>query len=166
MCPPETEVLGRAAAAELSDDDKTQIDALLRADHDNPFGFLGLQWNEARGGFDLRVLQPGASRLTAIDSDGAPLFELKRVHPEGFFIGVSGRDRPFAYRLRREGPGGTVELDDPYRFPPLLGELDLHLLAEGRHWRNYEHLGAHLRELGGVTGVAFAVWAPNARRVQ
>src|SRR6516165_5186854 len=121
LCPPETEVLGRAAAAELSDDDKTQIDALLRADHDNPFGFLGLQWNEARGGFDLRVLQPGASRLTAIDSDGAPLFELKRVHPEGFFIGVSGRDRPFAYRLRREGPGGTVELDDPYRFPPLLG---------------------------------------------
>ena len=76
------------------------------------------------------------------------------------------RAAPFAYRLRLEvGAGNTVEIDDPYRFPPVLGELDAYLIAEGNHLRLYEKLGAHPMELEGVAGVAFLVWAPNAPRV-
>ncbi len=76
------------------------------------------------------------------------------------------RTAPFPYRLRLEvGGGNTVEIDDPYRFPPILGELDVYLIAEGNHLRLYEKLGAHPMELDGVAGVAFLVWAPNAKRV-
>ena len=68
------------------------------------------------------------------------------------------------YRLEVRDEDGTTELHaDPYAFPPTLGELDLHLLAEGRHEHLYDRLGAHRRELDGVAGTAFAVWAPNAR---
>ncbi|MGH2409142.1 MAG: 1,4-alpha-glucan branching enzyme, partial [Chloroflexota bacterium] len=56
-------------------------------------------------------------------------------------------------------------MDDPSRFPPLLGDLDLHLLGEGTQSRAYDFLGAHLRTVDGVDGVHFAVWAPNARSV-
>ncbi len=72
---------------------------------------------------------------------------------------------PFRYRLRFRLPAKTIELEDPYRFPPVLGELDVHLMAEGTHLRIYERLGAHPIEIDGVDGVAFAVWAPNAQRV-
>ena len=61
--------------------------------------------------------------------------------------------------------GATLVVDDPYAFPPTLGELDLHLAAEGRHERIYERLGAHVREVDGVVGTSFAVWAPSARSV-
>jgi 1,4-alpha-glucan branching enzyme len=67
-----------------------------------------------------------------------------------------------AYRLRL---ASGHEIEDPYRFGPVLGDLDLHLLGEGTHYRNYEKLGAHLVTHQGVAGVHFAVWAPNARRV-
>ena len=53
-------------------------------------------------------------------------------------------------------------MHDPYAFPPMMGELDLHLLGEGQHWKSYEKLGAQLRTVDGVAGVNFAVWAPNA----
>ena len=61
--------------------------------------------------------------------------------------------------------GLHVELDDPYSFLPTLGELDVHLASEGSHEQLYEKLGAHVREVDGVRGTAFAVWAPNARSV-
>ena len=74
--------------------------------------------------------------------------------------GVAAARLPARRRVPRRR---HVELDDPYRFLPTLGELDLHLAAEGRHERLYEKLGAHVREIDGVAGTAFAVWAPNAR---
>ncbi len=71
------------------------------------------------------------------------------------------------YRLRaRYGDATVVELDDPYRFWPTVGEVDLHLLGEGRHRRLWEMLGAHPRTHEGVAGTAFAVWAPGARSVR
>jgi 1,4-alpha-glucan branching enzyme len=67
--------------------------------------------------------------------------------------------------LRAEGEHGIAEFDDIYSFSPVLGDLDIHLLAEGTHRESYNVLGAHCREHEGVAGVVFAVWAPNARRV-
>ena len=54
---------------------------------------------------------------------------------------------------------------DPYQYGPFMGDVDLHLFAEGQHWKIYEKFGAHLRTIGDATGVYFAVWAPNAQRV-
>ena len=75
------------------------------------------------------------------------------------------RREPFRYRLRVRWGSGWHEFDDVYRFPPVLGELDIHLLVEGNHLASYRKLGAHPIVHDGVEGVAFAVWAPNARRV-
>ena len=70
------------------------------------------------------------------------------------------------YKLHvEEATGRTATMHDPYAFPPLLSDYDLYLLGEGRHWQSYERLGAHVREVNGVTGINFAVWAPNATGV-
>jgi 1,4-alpha-glucan branching enzyme len=83
-----------------------------------------------------------------------------------FALFLSDRTAPMAYRLELTFGDGRVALrDDPYRFLPTLGEMDLHLFNEGRHLRLWEKLGAHLREIDGVAGTSFAVWAPNATRV-
>jgi 1,4-alpha-glucan branching enzyme len=92
---------------------------------------------------------------------------MRRIHPQGLFSAVleNETDCP-AYQLEVEYPDGSRRrLRDPYSFGPLLSEYDLHLLGEGRHHQAYERLGAHPRFHEGAAGVAFAVWAPNARRV-
>lgn len=82
-----------------------------------------------------------------------------------FEISLLAHEKPFNYRLQIDWPGGIQEIDDPYRFPTVLGELDVWLLAEGSHLRPFECLGAHLCELEGVSGTAFSIWAPDAQRV-
>ena len=73
---------------------------------------------------------------------------------------------PTEYQIRVIDQGGQqTTMHDPYAFPPLLTEYDLHLLSEGTHWQSYTKLGAHLRNIGGVEGVNFAVWAPNAQGI-
>jgi 1,4-alpha-glucan branching enzyme len=91
---------------------------------------------------------------------------LVRVHPDGLFESPVPAALAARYRLRVEWPGGAVgEIDDPYRFPPLLGELDAWLIAEGTHLRPFEALGAAPFVVDSVPGTRFAVWAPNASRV-
>jgi 1,4-alpha-glucan branching enzyme len=140
------------------------VGAIIRGDHPNPFGYLGLQ--QTGDGMVVRAFMPEARSVSLVDAaspdNGMPL---QRVDDAGMFAGRVERRSRFAYRLRVAWPGHEVELDDPYRFPPWLGELDLHLLAEGTHLDAYNKLGAHVTTLEGVAGVVFAVWAPNARRV-
>jgi 1,4-alpha-glucan branching enzyme len=89
------------------------------------------------------------------------------IHRGGIFeADIAPISWPFPYRLLFSFPDGKQwETEDPYRFSPSLGDMDLHLFNEGTHLRLYDILGAHLRTIEGVTGVSFAVWAPNARRV-
>jgi len=145
------------------------LEALARADHADPFGLLGMHQPTAGGEVVVRAFLPGARAVHVIDGvtrPGTVAATLARVHAEGVFAGVvPGRRERFHYRLRVEFAEDTVEFEDAYRFPPVLGELDAHLLAEGSHLQAYERLGAHLREIDGIAGTAFAVWAPNARRV-
>src|SRR3546814_916741 len=91
--------------------------------------------------------------------------ELPRIREQGFFAGPAGRARRFPYRLRVERWGRTEDIEDPYRFPPVLGELDAYLIAEGNHLELHDRLGAHAMTLEGVEGMYFAVWAPSAERV-
>ena len=142
------------------------LEALVRADHGDPFALLGPHRQGPGEPLLIRAFLPGARDVLVVE-DGRVLAALTLVHPEGVFAGVvPGRFEPFAYRLYgHAGDGSEFEFDDAYRFPPVLGELDVHLLAEGNHLEAYERLGAHTREIDGVAGTAFAVWAPNARRV-
>ncbi|WP_448206867.1 1,4-alpha-glucan branching protein GlgB [Azospirillum sp. sgz302134] len=143
------------------------IDAIVRADHGDPFAILGMHQDGADGPVEVRVFIPGAQRIWVIDSaSGDPVAEAEMVQDDGFFIAaMPDRRQRFRYRLRVQYPLATLEFEDAYRFGAVLGELDIHLLAEGTHLKSYERLGAHPREVDGVQGVAFAVWAPNARRV-
>ncbi|MDR3437755.1 1,4-alpha-glucan branching protein GlgB [Telmatospirillum sp.] len=141
------------------------IAAVIRAECNDPFGVLGL--HEDSGGLVLRCMLPSAAAVSVIDAEtGELVAQLPRIHPDGFFAGPIGRSERFPYRLRIEdGLGGSRLIDDPYRFPPVVGELDRYLLGEGTHRLLYGRLGAHVTTLEGIAGVAFAVWAPNAKRV-
>ncbi|MEW5424951.1 1,4-alpha-glucan branching protein GlgB [Amorphus sp. 3PC139-8] len=115
----------------------------------------------------VNVFAPDAASVTVLDeATGKPVASLERVHPEGFFSGrIEGRRERFPYLLELSTRDHTWQRIDPYRFGPVLGELDEYLIAEGRHLELYRRLGAHPMTHEGVEGVAFAVWAPNARRV-
>ena len=125
----------------------------------DPFHYLGPHTEDDHT--VVRVFLPDASRVFAI-SNGSER-ELERIDPAGLFAGPL--DDPEHYRLRARFGDNEVELEDPYRFPPVLSDFDLYLLGEGNHLTLYDKLGAHPMELEGVHGVAFVVWAPNARRV-
>ncbi|WP_211172355.1 1,4-alpha-glucan branching protein GlgB [Massilia forsythiae] len=145
--------------------DQASVAALMHGDHHDPFSVLGMHRNH--GELVVRALLPGAAAVDLIDvKSGRRLAALKRIDGSDVFAAsVPRRKNPFAYRLRVDWGSHTQELDDPYRFGPLLGDLDVWLLSEGTHHRPYEQLGAHPAAIGGVAGVRFAVWAPNARRV-
>jgi len=142
--------------------------AIVGGEHGDPFAVLGPHRVKARGrpALAVRAFLPGATLAQVVPHGEAPR-QMERVHPDGLFEALfAKRQEPFPYRLRVVDAGGqTTEGDDPYRFPPVLSDYDLHLLGEGTHYRAHERLGAHEREVDGVAGVAFAVWAPNARRV-
>ncbi len=140
-----------------------ELEALVRREHSNPHSVLGA--HPANGGVVVRALRPAAVEVVA-RANGESV-TLEQIHPGGVFEGViPGASLPLRYALEVDyGPGGRFELEDPYSFSPTLGELDLHLIGEGRHQELYERLGAHVREHEGVHGTAFAVWAPAARAV-
>ena len=143
--------------------DLAAVEAIAAGRHDNPFAILGP--HSCEDGVSLRVFAPAAEEVEAIDRSGAVLGTLEKVHGSGFFLGVLPMARDAAYRLRFRRGDAQWEEGDPYRFRPIIGDIDVHLLAEGTHRRLYEKLGAHPSTIAGTTGVAFAVWAPNARRV-
>jgi 1,4-alpha-glucan branching enzyme len=138
-----------------------QASALASGDCGDPFSVLGMHADK-----DLVVVRcyhPGASRAWVIDRAGNEVAELPQINEPGFFAGPI--PQRIDYRLRLALAARQIDIEDPYRFPPVLGDLDMHLLAEGTHLRLYERLGAQLIEIDGIKGVSFAVWAPNARRV-
>ncbi|MTH34656.1 1,4-alpha-glucan branching protein GlgB [Paracoccus limosus] len=125
---------------------------------DHPFDLLGPHGEGAERW--LVVFLPDAAALTALSGDQA--IAMRRLAGDVFAAPLPPGD----YRLRAErGDGSTVEFDDPYRFGPVLGEVDLHLIGEGTHRQLWQALGAHVMTHEGVVGTHFAVWAPNARRV-
>jgi len=135
--------------------------AVVEGRHSDPFHYLGLHVEDE--GPVVRVFLPDAADVTVIDAQGHES-GLRRIHAAGLFAGrlSNGSSR---YHVRARFGDHVVELEDPYRFPPVLSDLDLYLLGEGTHMRLYDKLGAHPLVLDGVEGVAFVVFAPNAKRV-
>ena len=145
--------------------DQAIITALMQGDHHDPFSVLGM--HRQNGELIVRALLPGAVIVDLIDAKtGRRCASLQPIDASDVFAAVIPRRKnPFAYRLRVDWGSHRQEIEDPYRFAPILGELDVWLLSEGTHERPYERLGAHPADIDGVPGVSFSVWAPNARRV-
>ncbi len=149
---------------------REEIGLLLEGRHPDPHRLLGA--HPTRRGVRIRVWRPAAKKVVAhigppsANGSRAEL-KLKRVAPEGVFEGTLPDGKlPLSYELEVSYPdGASYRLQDPYAFAPTLGDLDLHLAAEGSHENLPDRLGAHLEEIEGVSGVRFAVWAPNAAGV-
>ncbi|HEY4280970.1 MAG TPA: 1,4-alpha-glucan branching protein GlgB [Conexibacter sp.] len=142
------------------------VAALLARELRDPHRLLGAHPAGSGDGVVVRAWRPDAVNVT-VHVDGQEPVALERVHAVGLFEGlVAGAELPLRYSLEVDyGEHGRFPLDDPYRHAPTIGELDEHLMGEGRHERLWERLGAHVRELDGIAGTSFAVWAPNARSV-
>ncbi|MGH7098503.1 MAG: 1,4-alpha-glucan branching enzyme, partial [Stellaceae bacterium] len=142
-----------------------EIAAIAAATHDDPFAFLGMHRTAA--GVAVRAFLPAAAAMAVVDAaSGEVAAEGRLAHRDGLYVAaIPARPEPFRYRLRALFGGAWREFEDVYRFGPVLGDLDIHLLVEGNHLASYQKLGTHAIVHEGVEGVAFAVWAPNARRV-
>jgi 1,4-alpha-glucan branching enzyme len=137
------------------------VEALFAGKHSDPHRILGP--HPTNGLVTIRAYHPTAATATVAHPGGT--VPMERIDDRGLFEArVEVPDLP-GYRLRFSEGDTSWEIDDPYRFLPTLGELDLHLIAEGRHLQLWKRLGARVVEQQGVRGVAFAVWAPNARAV-
>ena len=137
------------------------IEALRKGQHGDVFSVLGPHL-QADGSMLVRAFLPGAMAVQV--TAGAHAWPLRAVHADGVFEGVAGIKGAYQLRVRWHD-GGESLIEDPYRFGPVLGDMNVWLLGEGSHLRPYEILGATPREQEGVAGTAFAVWAPNASRV-
>ena len=143
--------------------DQGQVDAIVGALHGDPFAVLGP--HVVPEGVVIRAFAPHALEVEARDASGRRLATLERRHSDGVFEGlVRKRTSCPAYRLFARNDGGEWSFDDPYRFGPVLGEIDDYLLVEGAHMRLYDRLGAHPLRREEADGVHFSVWAPSTSR--
>ena len=144
------------------------IAAICGAYHGAPFDVLGIHPVQVgdKPAVAVRVFLPQAREVLVNPTRGKPR-PMTRIHPDGFFEAlVPGRKQTFKYSLTvTTHEDTTFEMEDPYRFPTILSDFDLHLFSEGNNYRIYHKLGAHLCQLDEVDGVSFAVWAPSAERV-
>jgi 1,4-alpha-glucan branching enzyme len=146
--------------------DPSTVDRVLGGAHHDPHSVLGAHPHP--DGTVVRVLRPHADEVHVV-REGGEGHPLVRVHDAGLFSGVVPGP-PSDYRLAVRYGERVDVVDDPYRWLPTLGEVDLHLIGEGRHERLWDVLGAHVRSYetpaGTVTGTSFAVWAPTAQGVR
>jgi 1,4-alpha-glucan branching enzyme len=145
--------------------DTGEIDRLVDGAHHSPHAVLGGHPHD--GAVTIRVLRPMAKEVVVVTPEGRhPMTHEHR----GVWVVVLPTTTVPAYTIDVDYGQGVIPSDDPYRFLPTLGELDLHLIGEGRHEELWKTLGAHVRTydspFGPITGTSFAVWAPSAEGVR
>jgi 1,4-alpha-glucan branching enzyme len=148
----------------------SDMQKIVYGDHHDPFAVLGMHAIafEGKKAIAIRSFMPDAREIKVIETGGSGKeYAMVKIDPLGFFeLLLHDRATPFSYVLEiTDYFGSTRRRQDPYRFPPVLSDFDLHLHGEGNHWQIYEKLGCHLMTVDGVAGAHFSVWAPNARRV-
>jgi 1,4-alpha-glucan branching enzyme len=147
--------------------DYQNVERIRNGEHRDPHSVLGAHEAVVHGekGVVVRAYHPGASGVFCV----MPGLKPQHMHNlgGGFFAAfLIGEKLPLKYKLKFCFADGTFqEREDPYKFLPTVGELDLHLFAQGDHRKLWEVFGAHPKTLDGVEGTAFVVWAPSARRV-
>jgi 1,4-alpha-glucan branching enzyme len=138
-------------------------DQLARGQFSDPHSILGA--HPTAEATVVRAWRPEAQSVACIVG-GEVVAKLEQVHPAGLFEGeVDGELGDYQLEVGYAG-GQRFTIRDPYAFAPTMGDLDLHLVGEGKHRRLFEALGAHIRRANGVSGTSFAVWAPSARSVR
>ena len=149
----------------------TQLESITNVASSEPHSILGMHPHSQKGkaGLVVRAFLDDALNCEVVDvsTPDGPRYPLERLTADGFFEGfIPNRKEVFAYRLRIERYNGEIrQFYDPYCFLPALSGDDLYLFNQGNDHQAHNKLGAHLRELNGVAGVSFAVWAPSAKRV-
>ena len=146
--------------------DSSDFYPLVEARHCDPFRILGIR--SCDGKFVARVLRPDAAEAAVIlEGKGAKPQSLTRLNEHGLFEGeIAGFSEGMPYTLELTGHDGVKwRQRDAYSFPAVLGEMDIYLFNEGTHYDIHKKLGAHVKVIGDVPGVHFAVWAPSAQRV-
>lgn len=143
------------------------VNALINAQHQDVFSVLGMHKHPTEKGLIVRAFLPEAISVDVLDSKNKNcVASLALVHPSGLFEGKLGRrSNIFNYQLQVNYQGGSITIEDPYRFPSMLNQEDLYLFCEGTHEKVYQWMGAHQITFDGVKGTHFVVWAPNAMRV-
>ncbi len=134
---------------------------LVEGRHPDPFSVLGRFVSGDQ--VTVRVHIPGAEQVSIAEGN----LNMQRVPDSDIFEWHGPVDKvPDNYRLIWRDTQHREHIShDPYSFWPQLSDFDLHLFGEGKHWNAYRFLGAHLKEVNGIAGVLFAVWAPNAERI-
>ncbi len=138
---------------------------LVTGTHADPFSRLGRHIDAKEA--VIRTFAPGADGVELLTPRGKkPVAALDKIHDAGLFEGrVPASKLKTGYRFEAVYGEHRDVFEDPYRFAPSLGDLDLYLLSEGKHVHAYRFLGAHVTAQDGVAGTRFAVWAPNAAGV-
>ena len=148
---------------------KPELQKFTTATHAQPHDWLGMHpATKGRSkGLVVRALLKDAAECEVVAREGGQAWPMEQLSKEGFYeVFIPKRTESFGYMLRSRRYNGEIrQFFDPYCFLPTLGDQDLYLFNEGNEHRIYTKLGAHLRDLGGVKGVSFAVWAPSATRV-
>lgn len=143
-----------------------EINAVVTGNHGNVFSVLGIHRDKGSKKVFIRAFQPFAASMEVIDPAGNSLGMMTEIDERGFFQINFDCTEDFAYKFRIVNDSGQkYEAEDTYRFPSTIGDIDEYLFSQGNHLQIYKKLGSHLMEINGVKGVAFAVWAPNAKRV-
>ncbi|AXF84990.1 1,4-alpha-glucan branching enzyme GlgB [Ephemeroptericola cinctiostellae] len=160
-----TEITHDALLA-LTSPASSDVEAIVVGQHNNVFDVLGL--HQVDGGWAVRLFAPSAERVTVETLSGVLLANLVRVHDAGFFVGfIPANKLPERTALIAEAHQGghSWRWVDPYTFGPVLGPIDDYYFSAGTHLKLFDKFGAHPMMFESVTGVHFAVWAPNASRV-
>ncbi len=157
---------------------RTQVDLnaiapVVHGYHHNPFEVLGPHEivESGRRALAIRAYLPESQQVWLVDQQHGISQPMRRIHPAGLYEAICNpeiydRELGHTYQFCSVNQAGEqTTMHDPYSFPELLTDYDLHLLGEGRHWDSYRRLGAHRREIHGIQGINFAVWAPNAESV-
>lgn len=140
-----------------------EVREIIDSNHRDPHHILGLHKINKDKAY-INAFQPYAAKIDVIDMDTNKSVTMEKVADEGFF--TIEIDKPIRYKFSCKGYNGdSWEQIDPYVFRPIITDLDMHLFGQATHYEIYNKLGAHKREVEGVSGVHFAVWAPNAKRV-
>ena len=158
---------GTTSGGSASGPSRDELERLVGGASPDPHSVLGA--HPLGDELVVRALKPDARAVTVL-ADGER-FSATSVHEAGVWEARLPGGQARDYRLEVVYESGTFTVDDPYRFLPTVGEVDQHLISEGRHEKLWTVLGAHVRRYGGpgtptVVGTSFAVWAPNARGVR
>ena len=146
-----------------------ELRSIVEARHSAPHDRLGMHYVTKRGDMHtivVRAYLQDAESCWVVDIAHKKKYLMEKLHNSGFFEKTFEKCDLFRYKfLKKTFDGRLLEVVDPYSFLPTISQFDCYLFGQGKHRRIYEKLGAQVCTIDGVTGVAFAVWAPNARRV-